>query len=128
MKTKRYLLFAGDMYEQRGGWHDFVKSFDSIGETMTAIDDLHLLEHEDTWAHIVDTELGCIICVVERSSDYAPEKGWNPWQKLHPSPPTWEPDFRGMTEMRIEQLIASSATADGIDRDLLAKKIADWRA
>jgi hypothetical protein len=46
---KRYLLFAGYQYYPRGGWTDFIDSFDTKEEAFaeTARYD---------WCHVVDTQ------------------------------------------------------------------------
>jgi hypothetical protein len=49
---KRYLVFCGDNYYPCGGWHDFQKGFDTVGE---AKDYLLFLSNYD-WFQIVDAE------------------------------------------------------------------------
>lgn len=49
---KRYLLFAGGEYRE-GGWHDFVDSFDTVGEALPG--------YEHDWYHIVDAQTGLIV-------------------------------------------------------------------
>lgn len=36
--TKQYLVFGFDSYYPRGGWNDFVASFDSLTEAMSDAD------------------------------------------------------------------------------------------
>lgn len=40
---KRYLLFAFENYEQRGGWEDFQESFDDLDTVKEHMETLHEL-------------------------------------------------------------------------------------
>lgn len=57
---KRYLLFAGQHYEARGGWSDFHASYDTIDEAMKEY--LHYLQQQPNkshgweWFEIIDSE------------------------------------------------------------------------
>lgn len=52
---KRFLLFTSDFYYPRGGWSDFVASYDALddarGEAL-----LRLRAKKDDFAHVVDTD------------------------------------------------------------------------
>ena len=59
---KRYLLFTGENYYPRGGWKDFVASFDIVEEACKdeRIQDLPG-KYNYGWYHIVDTTTGKIV-------------------------------------------------------------------
>ena len=60
MKAKRYLVFAGDVWE--GGWLDVQSTHDDLVEARNARDQ----EITDAdWAHVVDLETGEIVYPVE---------------------------------------------------------------
>jgi tRNA A37 N6-isopentenylltransferase MiaA len=57
---KRYLLFAGQDYEEAGGWHDLLETFSNLKEAVK-----YAKSHQNTWIknswemdwwHIVDTK------------------------------------------------------------------------
>lgn len=50
---KRFLLFAGDAYYPRGGWGDFVGSFDTEVEAIA-----EAAKIGGDWYHVVDAEIG----------------------------------------------------------------------
>ncbi|MCK4668156.1 hypothetical protein KAU33_15495 [Candidatus Dependentiae bacterium] len=50
----RYLLFAGDDYEPRGGMNDFVKGFKTKPELMKFLRE-NPDEYIDDWWHVADT-------------------------------------------------------------------------
>lgn len=53
---KRYLLFAYELHEARGGWHDFVGSFDTIEEASEMFKTMPMINYcPDMW-HIVDSQ------------------------------------------------------------------------
>jgi hypothetical protein len=56
---KRFLVFEGERYYPRGGWHDLLVSCDTIEEARAAIFSGDY--DEDYWSHIVDTATGTII-------------------------------------------------------------------
>jgi hypothetical protein len=55
---RRFLLFASPYYYAAGGWNDFISSFDTLPDAITAAnaatDDRH-------WWHIVDTTIPQIV-------------------------------------------------------------------
>lgn len=53
---KRYLLFICAGYYPRGGWSDFVDTFDTIAEARERAG-----TPEHSWVQIVDTETMCEI-------------------------------------------------------------------
>ena len=64
---RRYMLFAGDPYDQEGGMHDFVKSFDTPGEAEAFFRDTYdepgdvAISDPYHWWHVYDTvEQQCV--------------------------------------------------------------------
>jgi hypothetical protein len=56
---KRYFLFGGEIHYPRGGWRDFVGSYDSMEEAMArarSTDERGVgLSHCNFWWHIIDS-------------------------------------------------------------------------
>ena len=53
---KRYLVFGGESYYARGGWNDFLVSFDELHQAKSFISAWKAEDrrtHE--WAHIIDS-------------------------------------------------------------------------
>lgn len=51
--VKRFLLFIFDEFYPRGGWNDFVDSFDTLEEAQT-----RAKARRGDWYHIIDTQTG----------------------------------------------------------------------
>lgn len=47
----RYLLFAGEIYDQRGGWDDFVTDSNDVDDLAA-----HTRATRPDWWHIIDTD------------------------------------------------------------------------
>lgn len=56
---KRFLLFAGNTYYARGGWHDFVGEFDSADVAVAMAEERG--EGAYGWWHVLDSATGQII-------------------------------------------------------------------
>lgn len=60
---KRYLLFVGEPFYPRGGWHDFRGDFDSVDDGVAT--GRELKDSPDfiagRWWHVVDTDTGKIV-------------------------------------------------------------------
>lgn len=54
---KQFLVFAGSDYYPEGGWHDFVRSFDSKDDAIMFV----AQKRDGDWWHIVDTKTGMIV-------------------------------------------------------------------
>ena len=52
---KRFLLFANVTYYARGGWNDFVDSFDTIDDATNAVG---RTRRDIDWWHVVDSTTG----------------------------------------------------------------------
>jgi hypothetical protein len=52
----RFLLFAGDFYYPKGGWHDLQGNFETAETAEQAVKALN-----PSWWHIVDSEEGEIV-------------------------------------------------------------------
>lgn len=51
--TNRYLLFSGECYYARGGWHDSPRPFETLDEAIKLAK--HRVEdHGHEWWHVVD--------------------------------------------------------------------------
>ena len=57
---KEALVFAGDNYYPRGGWHDYVASYDSISDAYIVAETLVKFGRFN-WAHVVDSKTGTIL-------------------------------------------------------------------
>lgn len=63
---KRYLLFGGEYFYARGGWHDSLGDFDLVedaaakGRELRAIDEIPSTPFVEWW-HVIDTETGEIV-------------------------------------------------------------------
>jgi hypothetical protein len=53
--TNRYLLFSGEFYYARGGWHDSPRPFDDLDEA-TQLAERRLRMHGHEWWHVVDLQ------------------------------------------------------------------------
>lgn len=56
---KRYLVFSGKDHYPRGGWEDFVGSFDTIDECGKSF-----TSEPNSWMHIVDSNTGEVVARV----------------------------------------------------------------
>ena len=54
MKTKRFLVFAGDNYYPNGGWHDFSESFDDMNTAVEFARNVRTGNYD--WSHVLDSE------------------------------------------------------------------------
>ncbi len=54
---KEYILFAGDSYYAKGGWHDFIGMHKSLD---LALQVAYTLRDKDWW-HIVDVETAEVV-------------------------------------------------------------------
>jgi len=53
---KRFLVFAGANYYPRGGWKDFLDSFDTKEESLVAL--IGAMKDGKDWGQILDTQSG----------------------------------------------------------------------
>jgi hypothetical protein len=71
MKIKRFLLFAGEKYYPRGGYGDYIGSFDSIEDADKELQEISLHEAGELsdieWAHLWDIEEDVVIFPQEGS-------------------------------------------------------------
>jgi hypothetical protein len=60
---KRFLLFRGEQYYPRGGWHDFVDSFNTLEEARRATFNVESWgwDFDTDWAMVVDSEFCTIV-------------------------------------------------------------------
>lgn len=56
---KRFLLFAGNQFENLGGWDDLISSFETEKDAMEAGKKL-IDDGDRDWYHIVDLDTGQI--------------------------------------------------------------------
>lgn len=69
-KPRRYLVFYGSGESKQGGWNDYFRSFDQLGNAQKEIERLQRdYPREVEWWHIVDSYVGGIFT----SSDDAPK-------------------------------------------------------
>ena len=54
MERSRYMLFAGDDYDNGGGWDNFICQGDDPLELKMSLLDTED-DHKDAWYHLVDT-------------------------------------------------------------------------
>ena len=58
---KRYLIFGGEIYYAKGGFHDFLSSHDNLGAA--ALCAQHYDQYDVEWWHILDTETKTIVAL-----------------------------------------------------------------
>lgn len=69
MKTvKRYLVFAGDRYYPKGGWHDFYQSEETYEKALSLVKPRAMEKYE--WIQIVDGETGTVLYKLVRKDEY----------------------------------------------------------
>jgi hypothetical protein len=56
---KRYLIFGGEIYYAKGGFHDFLSSHDSLSDAVLCARQYD--DNEVEWWHIFDSEARTIV-------------------------------------------------------------------
>lgn len=74
---KRFLVFSGENFEQRGGWGDYDDSFDTFDEALAVASAKSI--RGKTWSHVVDAAIGKVIWPVSiHGMETTPDKAFVP--------------------------------------------------
>jgi len=75
--TRRFILLCGETYYARGGFHDFITSYDFLDDAMSTGRSLELSkDHNEAieWWHIWDCEIKSVVACSESQAHGASDK------------------------------------------------------